>query len=152
MLTQQLNSVYCRARFFGGGCGGAQPAQYVIVCCSVLQGFSVLRCVAMCCNVLQCVAIHSSMFQYVAVCCRVLRVLQCVVLQSRLWVASCYIPAGKVSFEIAVCQCVCVCVRVRVCVCARVWVCWFSWQSKGMLSRWEFCTFSSVFAFVYVFK
>ena len=36
---------------------------YVAVCCSVLQ------CVAVCCSVLQCVAVCWSVLQYVAVCC-----------------------------------------------------------------------------------
>ena len=68
------------------------------MCCSVLQ-LSVLQCVAVCGNVLQCVALHydheheasavlaAFMLQYVAVCCSVWQcvavccsVLQCVAL------------------------------------------------------------------------
>jgi len=56
------------------------------VCCSVLQCgpvwssvlqcvYSVLQCVAVCCSVLQCVAVCCSVLQCVAVCCSVL---QCV--------------------------------------------------------------------------
>jgi len=51
--------------------------QCVAVCCSVLQCvavecmylLSVLQCVAVCCSVLQCVAVCCSVLQCVAVCC-----------------------------------------------------------------------------------
>jgi len=53
----------------------------VAVCCSVLQCVAiwhelcVLQRVAVCCSVLQCAAVCCSVLQYVAICCTVL---QCV--------------------------------------------------------------------------
>jgi len=63
--------------------------QCVAVCCSVLQRVAVCRsvpwCVAVCCSVLQCVAVYCSVSQCVAECCSELHfvivcgsVLQCV--------------------------------------------------------------------------
>ena len=64
---------------------GCSVLRCVAVCCGVLQGVAglsscaraqgVLRCVAVCCGVLQCVAVCCSVLQCVAVCCSVL---QCV--------------------------------------------------------------------------
>ena len=51
--------------------------QCVALCCSVLRCVavccSVLQCVAVCCSVLQCVAVRCSVLQCVAVCCSVLQ-------------------------------------------------------------------------------
>ena len=78
-----------------------QPAyerglQCIAVCCFVLQCIavycSVLQCIAVCCFVLQCIAVYCSVLQCIAVCCSVLQyiavccsVVQCVagVLHSR---------------------------------------------------------------------
>ena len=55
--------------------------QYVAVCCSVLQCvavcFSVLQYAAMCCSVLQCAAVCCGVLQYAAVCCSVLQRIKC---------------------------------------------------------------------------
>jgi len=87
--------------------------QCVAVCCSVLQCVAVpcvavcgsVQCVAVCCSVFQCVAASCSALQYVAVCCRVL---PCVAL------------CGSVRQCVAMCcsvlQCVAVCRSVSQCV------------------------------------
>jgi len=89
-----------------GGCGA--------VCCSVLQRVAVwcsaLQRVAACCSVLQCVAVCCSVLQCVAVCCGVLRCFkmcaQTGLLSWHLW--------GRVCCSVL--QCVAVCCSVLQCV------------------------------------
>ena len=79
------------------------------VCCSVLQ------CVAVCCSVVQC-----SVVQCVAVCCNVLKLLRCSLLQSFAEFRSMLQCVGQcVGQCVAVCcsvlQCVAVCCSVLQC-------------------------------------
>ena len=54
---------------------------FVAVCCNLLQCVavrcSVLQCVAVCCSALQCVAVRCSVLQCVAVCCSALQRVAC---------------------------------------------------------------------------
>jgi len=83
--------------------------QLVAVCCSVLQCVAVFRvavcrsvsqCVAVCCSVLQCVAVCCSVLQCVTVCCSVL---QCV--------AVCCSALQCVAVCCSVLQCAAVCLQ-----------------------------------------
>ena len=77
----------------------------------VLDMYLWMRGTAVCCSVLQCVAMRCSVLQCAAVCCSVL---QCV--------AVCWIFIGGFDRTSAV-YWVCIYVRVCVCACVRVFVC-----------------------------
>ena len=81
----------------------------VALCCSVLQCVavfcSVLKCVTVCCNVLQCDLVCCSVLRCVAVCCSVL---ECAVV--------CYSVLQYVTVCCSVLQCVAVCCSVLQCV------------------------------------
>jgi len=81
--------------------------QCVAVCCSVLQRVAV-RCsngYTVCCSVLQCVAVCCSVLQYVAVCCSVLQRVALRAIQGGLTVF-----AMKDSFIFMPC-----CIRIHMC-------------------------------------
>jgi len=98
VMSLIYTSYHCTLRCIAVCCS---VLQYVTVCCSVLQ------CVAVCCSMLQCVAVCYSVLQCVAVCCSVL---QCVAVCSS--VLQCV--AVRCSVCCSVLQCVAVCVAVCV--------------------------------------
>ena len=74
-----------------------------------------MRCVVVCCSVIQCVAVCYSVLQYIAVCCSVLQcaAMRCSVLQC---VAVCYSVLQRVAVSCSVLPCVAVCCIVLHCV------------------------------------
>jgi len=94
------HSIYRHGLFVSPWSENAKRTRGVAVCCSVLQCVAVvLQCVAVCCSVLQCAA----------VCCSIL---QCVDVQ--------YVavrrPGDKMQRELALLQCVAVCYSVLQCI------------------------------------
>jgi len=83
-----------------------------------------LRCVEVCCSVLQCMAVCCSVLQGVAVCCSsVLQ--QCVAVCGSSWRGSFRTPLVGSPVHISVLQCVVVCCSVLQCV---VVCCSLSWE------------------------
>jgi len=90
----------------------------VAVCCGVLQSFTTgglsikacAQCVTVYCSILQCVAVCYSVLQCVAVCCIAL---QCVAVRYSVFTHACAIEIHAGTYTVAgVLQCVAACCNV----------------------------------------